>query len=70
MKTIACTEWKHNMLYYVAQLKGDGKRNNPCDWGYTEDSNKAIHLSPYWQKRFRADCRFCGRSAVFIDIAS
>lgn len=49
-------------MYWVAQVKGDGGK----DWGYTSHSELAIDLSPYWQRRFAADCRYCGREAQFI----
>ena len=67
MKTIGYTQWHKNTLFYVAQLRGDGKRDGKCDWGYTDKCEKAIHLSPYWARRFAADTRFCGRIAQFIE---
>lgn len=48
-------------IFYVANLK-----RKVGDWGYTTDAKKAIDLSPYWQKRFSADCRRAGVSAKFI----
>lgn len=55
--------WKQNPLtiFYVAELKG-----KVGGWGYTSDPAKAITLSPYWQKRFAADCRAVGSEAKFI----
>ena len=50
-----------NSIYYVAQLKG-----KVGDWGYTSDPSLAIQLSPYWQRRFAADCRHVGYEARFI----
>lgn len=51
--------------WYVADLPGcngivrikvgDGRRS---DWGWTTDPAKAIQLTPYWQKRFLAFCRW------------
>lgn len=46
------------------------------DWGFSvtegafpsgETWDKPILLSDYWQRRFAADCRFLGRSAVFVE---
>jgi hypothetical protein len=53
----AWTQWSPTTLFYVAQLKGEGGK----DWGYTTDRHKARLLSPYWAKRFMADCRYCNR---------
>ncbi len=47
--------------WYVAQVKGNGG----VDWGYTFKPEQAIKLSPYWQKRFNADCNYLGRKAIF-----
>lgn len=49
--------------WYVAALPGDGG----VDWEYTEDSTKAIHLSPYWKRRFSEDMRRVGDVAQFIE---
>lgn len=43
--------------WYVADLPGcDGTKRNKTlpnsDWGWTTDMAKAIHLTPYWQRRF------------------
>ncbi len=48
-------------IYYVAQLKG-----KVGDWGYTSDPSQAIRLTPYWQRRFAADCKYVGYEARFI----
>jgi hypothetical protein len=58
--------------FYVAQLPG----RNGADWGYTdkiqgkqwgsETLDAAIPLSPYWQRRFRADCERVGATARFM----
>jgi hypothetical protein len=63
-KTIAWVEWNKRTreVYYVAELKG-----KIGDWGYGPRKD-AIHLSPYWQKRFAADQRYCGREAKFLTI--
>jgi hypothetical protein len=49
-------------VFYVESVKG--KRG---DWGYTTDVNRAMLLSPYWQRRFNADCNAVGVSAQFVD---
>lgn len=53
---------KARPVFYVSQLPG----REGADYGYTdriqgtqrgsETLDAAIPLSPYWQKRFRADC--------------
>ena len=43
-------------VFYVGSVQGDGGK----DWGWTDDINQAIELSPYWQRRYRADRRACG----------
>ena len=59
---IAYRYWnKRNPVFYVANLKG-----KIGDWGYTSDHSKAIDLSPYWMRRFAADCRAVGETAKFI----
>ena len=60
---------------WVAQLPGDGG----VDWGYSTHTTgtlfnpKAEHgldlpiiLTPYWQRRFAADCRRTNTVAVFV----
>jgi len=58
--------WKHGQpdIYWVAQLK-TGKPGS-MDWGYTSHANLAIELSPYWQRRFKADTAYMGYEAKFI----
>jgi hypothetical protein len=62
-------EWIHgsHITYWVSELKGDGHLRGRADWGYTTDPAKAIPLSPYWQKRFAADCRHVGYEARFSE---
>jgi len=48
-------------VFYVAQLPGQGG----VDWGYTSRCTEAIELTPYWQRRFAADCRRVGVEANF-----
>ena len=64
-KTIGYVTWNQvtKLTFYVSETKG-----KVGDWGYTSDASKAINLSPYWQKRFAADQRYCGRSAQFLQI--
>ena len=62
MKTIASRYWdKNNPVFYVSELIG-----NQGDWGYTTDAQKAVYLSSYWQRRFKADCDKVGVKATFI----
>ena len=35
------------------------------DWGYTTDFDKAIKLTPYWQRRFAAHCHRMGANPGF-----
>ncbi len=64
-KTIGYVVWNQvsHLTFFVAGLKG-----KVGDWEYTSDASKAIHLSEYWQKRFAADQRYCGRRPMFCDI--
>lgn len=64
MNKIAYRYWNRNYpIFYVANLKG-----NVGDWGYSDKACDAIPLSPYWQKRFAADCKQVGVVANFVDI--
>ena len=54
--------WNSTQLYWVSHLPGHGGK----DWGYTSAPSDAIQLSPYWQRRFAADCRHGGATAQFI----
>jgi hypothetical protein len=66
MKTIASRFWdKRHPVFYVSNLKG-----KIGDWGYTTYVNEAIHLSPYWRKRFNADCNAVGVKANFIRVVN
>lgn len=64
-KTIGYTQW-NGKLFYVSDLRSYNVKGH--DWGYNTDASKAIHLLPYWAKRFNADCRYCGRSAQFLTV--
>jgi hypothetical protein len=48
-------------VLYVAETPVKGS-----DWSYTNRSDQAMKLSPYWQKRFRAHMRRCNGVAKFI----
>ena len=62
MKKKGLRYWNENCpVFFVESVKG-----RVGDWGYTADSKKALDLSPYWQKRFAADCRRAGVEAQFI----
>lgn len=70
---IAWRYWsKARPMFYVSQLPTGGS-----DWGYTDKPegagpdklDKAIPLSPYWQKRFAADCRRAGTEARFVPVS-
>lgn len=55
-------QWDARTEFYVAEI--------PCgksDWGYTTDIGKATLLSPYWQRRFAADCRRVNAKARYAD---
>ena len=52
-------------ILYVSDLPGHGG----VDWGYDSNVSKAIHLSPYWQRRFRKDTERVGEIARFLDMA-
>lgn len=64
---IAYRDWckGQGITFYVAQLPGD----DGVDWGYTEKPSQAKPLTPYWQRKFAADCRRVGYEAHFIGVA-
>ena len=64
--TIGYREWKPGVIFYVANLPGDDNPNS--DWGYVTNSAQAIHLSPYWQRRFNADCNRVRATAKFLTL--
>ena len=47
---------------YVEAVPGEGG----ADWGYTGSASRAKPLSPYWQRRFRADMERVNARARFI----
>ena len=61
---IASRPWSTGTTFYVASKPGD----DGVDWGYHTDPAKALPLSPYWQRRFAADCRRVGVTARFIAV--
>jgi len=42
--------------WYVSELPGNGG----VDWGWTDKRDKAIHLTPFWESRFKKYGRDCG----------
>ena len=61
--------WTNGETFWVAStcaLPGSKRAiRDGVDWGYETDPEKAIDLSPYWARRFAADCRRCGDTARF-----
>jgi len=55
MKTIGYKS-RFEKILYVSDLPGHGG----VDWGYDWNVSKAIHLTPYWQRRFRKDTERVG----------
>lgn len=51
--------------WYIAQRPGDGG----ADWGWVDSAKDAAPMTPYWQRRFRADQERAGRMAVFYPVA-
>lgn len=44
-----------DQTWYVRELPGQGGK----DYGYVTDISKAVPMSPYWQRRFRAYVCYC-----------
>lgn len=74
---IAAVQYNRRCFWYVNSLPGCstadhrapvGSSERNCDWGYTDKASKALPLSPYWQRRFIADSRRCGREPHFYDV--
>ncbi len=42
--------------WFVRELPSNG-----ADYGYVTDYDKAVAMSPYWQRRFRAYVRRCSQ---------
>lgn len=61
---IAYRQWNERTIFYVASLPGHPEPKS--DWGYVTKAEQAMPLSPYWQRRFAADCRRVGAIARFI----
>ena len=57
---------ERGVWWYVSELPGQGG----VDWGYNKSADKAIKLTPYWQKRFRADMRRVGAQNRLIPIVN
>lgn len=52
-KAIALRTFAHvDQSWWVSDLPEGGS-----DWGYTEKAEKALPLTPYWQKRFQVQVR-------------
>lgn len=51
--------------WWVSDLPEKGS-----DFGYTESAEKALPLSPYWQKRFQVQVRDCSQydSVAFLAV--
>jgi hypothetical protein len=45
--------------YFIGKPNGLPGREG-VDWGWTDKIAEAMELSPYWQRRFKADQRRCG----------
>jgi len=63
MKTIGYKS-SFNKILYVSDLPGHGG----IDWGYDINVSKGIHLSSYWQRRFRKDTERVGEQAQFMHL--
>ena len=61
---IAGRQWNKRTFFYVAQVPGDGG----TDWGYTTEYGKALPLNQHFARRFAADCRRVGASAVLVNV--
>lgn len=64
MKTIAILNRPKLPPLYVESVKGASS----ADWGYSTSSASAINLTPYWQRRFAADCRYVGADYLFLEV--
>lgn len=51
-------QWDTCHVFYVTEVPGEGGK----DWGYSQDSRKAIPVSRYWRRRFMADCASVGQT--------
>lgn len=70
---LAVTHWDGKAPWYVADLPGCDKdkrsQTTPnADWGYTTDPKQALPISPYWQRRFKADSARCNRCTHFYSV--
>lgn len=60
----AYRQWNNKILYVSDfPINHDNHRE---DWGYSPKVEQAIDLSPYWMRRFGADCRRVNSLARFI----
>lgn len=54
--------WNKGTVFWVSGLKG-----KVGDWEYSRNYKDAIDLNKYWQRRFAADCKYCGDPFKFVD---
>lgn len=54
--------------WYVQTLPEKQPGGNYSDFGYTDKLEKALPLSPYWQRRFRKELERCGRTPRFMQV--
>jgi len=51
-------------IWYVSQLPG----HEGVGWGHDPDVKKALPLSLYWQRRWKAECDYINRTARFLEV--
>lgn len=54
--------------WYVHSLPEKQPSGRYCDFGYTDKVEKALHLSIYWQRRFRCELERCNHTAHFLAV--
>jgi len=62
------TDFKPPEAWYVCSLPEKQPSGRYCDYGYTDKVEKALPLSPYWQRRFRKDTERVGHVARFLPV--
>lgn len=63
------TDFKPGVAWYVCSVPEKQPSGRYCDWGYTDNVEKALPLSPYWQRRFRKDTERVGHKPHFLHTA-
>ena len=59
--TYVCSRlWQKGKTFYVGAVPGQGGK----DWGYETHPGRAVPISAYWQRRFKADMRHVGAQGV------